>query len=189
MPVTGTTKANRANINPPLVLAKNTGFFVVFDNRVSLNLPIMKSGTRNVHYFNGPPNWRGPSTSLWNYNVLCCGTGLPVISSTGVPTVGKSFSIDLSKAGPNAKTLWIVGIKRTNIDLGVAGAPNCFLLTDPLGVFAFNADGSGKLSVQNTLPNNSSLVGFVFDTQFAVEDLVNALGLVFSAGGEGKVGQ
>ncbi len=190
MPVTGTTKANRANFSP-LVLAKNTRFFIVLDNSVGLNLPIMSTGTRNAHYWKGPPSWRGPfTTTAWNYNVICCATNpIPKIGNTGVPTVGKSFSIDLSQVGPNAKILWIVGIKRTNIDLTFAGAPNCFLLTDPLGVLPFSANGSGELSVQNMLPNNLSLVGFVFDTQFAVKDSVNALGLVFSAGGEGKVGK
>ena len=67
--------------------------------------------------------------------------------------------------------------------------PNCFLLTNPLAIFGFSTNVSGALSVKNTVPNNASLVGLVFYTQFAVNDPVNAAKLVFSAGGEGKVGK
>ena len=56
-------------------------------------------------------------------------------------------------------------------------------------IFAVDRRSLAINKLVHTLPNNLSLVGFVFDTQFAVKDSVNALGLVFSAGGEGKVGR
>ena len=191
MPVTPTVRANRANF-AALKLAKNTDFFIVLDNRADLNLPIMVTGTNNVHYHSGPPTWTGPSKSVpWNYNVICCGIGpIPVISSTGVPTIGQAFSIDLTKARPNAKALWIVGVKKTATDLTPIGAPSCTLLIEPLAVFGgLNTSTVGTLSIKQTLPNTASLVGFTFLTQFAVNDPANALQLVFSAGGEGKVGK
>ncbi|MHC4816022.1 MAG: hypothetical protein ACYTFN_23400, partial [Planctomycetota bacterium] len=191
MAVDGTVKAHRANISPPLVLTPNTTFFIVFDNRVGLNLPIMKSGTKNVHFHSGPPSWRGPYTSApWNYNVICCGSGaIPKISNTGVPTVGKPFSVDLSLARASSKTLFAIGIKKTSTNLAFIGAPGCTLLTDPLFVLGLTTTATGTASVQQTVPNDTALVGVTFYTQFAVADVVNAAQVVFSAGGEGKVGR
>lgn len=190
MPVTGTVKANRVNF-PVTVLAKNTQYFIVFDNRVGLNLPIMSSGTTNVHWYNGPPTWRGPFTSVrWNYSVICCGAGpVPKISSTGVPTIGKSFSIDLSQAAASAKTLLALGLAKTNTDLTPFGAPGCTLLTNPLAVLGYTSTASGTLSVPLSVPNDQTFLGVQFFSQFAVNDTVNALQLVFSAGGDGKVGK
>jgi len=190
MPVTGTLKANRVDFSQPLVLAANTGFFIAFDNSVNLNLPIMSTGTANTHYHSGP-SWRGPyNTVRWNYSIICCGNGpVPKIASTGVPTIGKSFSIDLSAARASAKTLLAIGLARTNTDLTAFGAPGCRLLTNPLAVLGFTTDAAGALSFPQTVPNNTGLLGLKFNTQFAVNDQVNALQLVFSAGGEGKVGK
>ncbi|MHC4852089.1 MAG: hypothetical protein ACYTF5_08730 [Planctomycetota bacterium] len=191
MPVDGTVKAHRANLSPPLVLTANTGFFIVFDNRVGLNLPIMKSGTSNIHWYNGPPSWRGPFTSqAWNYNVICCGSGaIPKISNTGVPTVGKPFSVDLSMARASSKTLFAIGIKKTSTNLAFIGAPGCTLLTDPIFVLGLTTTATGTSTVQQTVPNDVNLIGVTFYTQFAVADVVNAAQVVFSAGGEGKVGR
>jgi len=190
MPVTPTAKPNRATFQP-LVLAAKTQFFIVINNAAGLNMPIMSSGTRNIHYWNGPPTWRGPFTSVaWNYSVICCGSGkVPKISNTGVPALGKSFSIDLSQARGGAKTLLAIGLARTNTDLTAFGAPGCRLLTNPLAVLGFTTNGAGTLTFPQNVPNDSTLLGLKFNTQFAVNDQVNALQLVFSAGGEGKVGK
>lgn len=190
MPVTGTVKANRATFTP-LVLKANTQFFIVFDNSVNLNLPLMKSGTRNVHLYLSGTTWRGPFTSFpWNYSVICCGSGsVPKISSTGVPTIGKSFAINLSAARANARTLLALGLTKTNNDLTSFGAPGCALLTNPLAVLGYTTDAAGAFSVSQTVPNDTTLVGVIFDAQFAVVDQVNALQLAFSAGGEGKIGR
>lgn len=191
MPVTATPQANKATFkNKLLILKANTDYFVVLDNRVGLRLPIMSTGTLQTHYWNGPPSWRGPFTSArWNYRILCLPYVTPKLSNTGLPSIGKSFSIDLSNAAANAKALWAVGVKQTALDLGPAGAPSCILLTEPLSVLPVNADAMGKAAVPLTVPNDQSLISLSFFNQFAVIDpSTNALGLIFSNGGAGKVG-
>lgn len=190
MPVTGTAKANRSTFKSLLVLPANTDFFIVYDNSVNLSLPIMKSGTAITFYHSGP-NWQGPVSTLpWNYNVICCGASVvPTISSTGVPTIGKQFAIDLSNALPNAKALLAIGETKTNTDLTFAGAPGCTLLTNPLLALGVTTSNAGTFSLPQSVPNDSKLLGATFYTQFAVNDAVNALKLVFTAGGAGQVGK
>lgn len=193
MPVTSTPQANRAMFSSVLILQANTDYFVVLDNRVGLRLPIMSSGlgTSETHYYNGPPTWSGPHGGLrWNYRILCCGTGpVPKLSNTGVPFINKSFSIDLSSATANAKALWAVGAAQAALDLTPAGAPGCTLLTNPLAVFPVVVDTQGNGAVKLTVPNSTGLIGFTFYNQFGLIDSgANALGLIFSNGGVGKVG-
>lgn len=190
MPVSTTLKWNRANVTP-LVLPPNTKFFLVFDNRVSLHLPIMSSGTRNVHYWKGPPTWNGPFTSVaWNYKVICCGGGLPSISNTGVPTINSSFSIDLSSAPNSAKAFFAAGVAKTSIDLTVIGAPGCTLYTSPLVVLGVTTTATGTAKVSVAIPNNAQLVGVSFFAQYGIAAAgANPAGIVFSDGGEAKIGR
>ena len=61
---------------------------------------------------------------------------------------------------------------------------------NPLAVFPYKTNVCGALTVPLTVPNNTSLIGLVAYTQFAVADVgVNAAGIVFSAGGAAKVGR
>lgn len=191
MPVTSTPQANKATFATLVILTANTDYFVVFDNRVGLRLPIMKQGTAQTHYFNGPPTWSGPHSTLpWNYQILCCGSGpVPKLSNTGLPSINKSFTIDLSNATPNANALWAVGVVQTALDLGPAGASGCTLLTNPLSVLPLTADGQGNAAVKLGVPNDQRLIGISFYNQFAIIDpSANTLGLIFSNGGAGKAG-
>jgi hypothetical protein len=190
MAVTNTLKWNTTAF-APLILLPNTRFFLVFDNRVNLNLPIMTTGTRNVHYFNGPPTWNGPFTSVrWNYKVVCCGGSTPTISNTGVPTINNSFTVDLAAAANNAQSYLSVGLGRTNIDLSIIGAPGCALYTNPLLLFGMRTSATGTARMRLAIPNNSSLVNAVFQTQWGVvTPAANPAGILFTAGGEGKVGR
>jgi hypothetical protein len=191
MPVSTNLQWNRANLTTPLILLPNTTFFIVFDNRVGLRLPIMSSGTRNVHYWNGPPTWNGPFTSgAWNYQVICCGGGpTPTISSTGVPTVNASYSVDLASAPLSANAFFAVGVTRLNVDLAIMGAPGCSLYTNPLVIFGLTTDSAGASAFKIGVPNDARLIGFTFFTQYAIADATaNGAGIVFTAGGENKVG-
>lgn len=191
MTVTPTLMLNRATFAQPVLFAPNTPFFIVFDNRVGLKLPIMSTGTANVHYFGGPPTWNGPFTSVrWNFNVICCGGGkAPVISNTGTPTIGQSFTIDLSVARPLSQALLGFGAPRTSIDLKIIGAAGCTLYTNPLLVSYLATNNLGTAAMKVDVPNSAGLIGATVDTQYAVADPVNPAGVVFTAGGEVKVGK
>ncbi len=62
------------------------------------------------------------------------------------------------------------------------------LVTEPLAVLSLGTSAAGTASLPASVPNNRQLIGVSFLTQFAVLDPNNALSLVFSNGGEGKVG-
>lgn len=191
MQVTTTPQANKAIFTTPLILTANTDYFVVFDNSVGLRMPIVTSGNTVTHYWNWPTTWSGPANSArWSFRVLCCGGGpVPTLSNTGLPAIGKSFSIDLKNATANAKVLFAVGAVQTSLPLAPAGAPGCTLYTDPLAVFPLTADGQGNASASLGVPNDRLLIGLGFYSQFAVVDsTANALQLLFSNGGAGKLG-
>ncbi|MCA8958366.1 MAG: hypothetical protein KDC87_19970 [Planctomycetes bacterium] len=185
MPVNTTEQLYTATFSVPILINANTDFFVAFDNRVALNLPI-GTGQSETHYWNGPPTWSGPFTgNAWNYNVLCCGgSGVPAIGNNGVPTIGKSFSIDLTNGTASANCLLAVGLGRTGIALDPAGAPGCTLYTNPVFLLGGQTNASGFYAQSVTLPNDPLLVGFKVHCQYGVPTLGNALGLIFTPGGE-----
>lgn len=190
----------RAPISPPLLLPASTDFFVAFDNGAgNLNLPIgQNGGTIGTHYTNGNPTWGGPFTSslCWNWNILCCGsTAAPILSNNGVPAINKSFSVDLFAARPNSAAALFLGASNSTwgpiplpLDLTVAGAAGCKLLTsiDIVGGVATAADGTGSLPFP--VPNDTGLLGVGFHVQWAVLDPVNQLGFAFSNAGTAKIG-
>lgn len=185
--VGGTPAGYRGQFAGPLVLTANTEFFVVFDNK-GLKLPIAARGTGTTvsHWHSGPNNWRGPYASApWMYRVLCCGAANPSLSTTGLPKLGQSFSIDLSQAPASASGFLSVGVGRTNIDLSIAGAAGCALLCNPSILVPITTDAAGAFAQKVAVPNDTKLMGAKANTQYAVMDAqANSLGLAFSNGGE-----
>lgn len=192
MRVTSTPAWNRATFTSPLIIKANTDFFLVLDNRAGLRMPIASTGTKNIHYWSGPPAWRGPFTSVpWKYNVLCCGGGgaVPVLSNTGVPVINKSFDINLSLARASSAAVLLFGALRVNVNLSSAGAPGCFLLTPPILIVGLPTSATGTAKLTIPIPNDTRLIRARFQQQWAVIDPpTNALQLVFSNGGEGQIG-
>ena len=192
MLVAGTPSVNKTTFKRPLIIKANTDFFLVLDNRIGLRLPIASTGTRNVHYWRGPPSWNGPFTSVrWNYNVICCGGGgaIPQLSNRGIPTINKSFDVNLSLARANSAAVLLTGTARISIDLSSAGAPGCTLLTPPIIIISLPTSASGTAKLTFPIPNDRRFIGAKFVQQWAVLDPpTNSLQLVFSNGGEGKIG-
>jgi hypothetical protein len=119
----------------------------------------------------------------------------PVLSATGTPAMGKTFSVDLSSANGNtaaglifgvSKTVW--GAAKLPFDLGGAGGPGCSLLVSFDALLALPVI-SGAGSVKFGVPNNRALLGTSFHNQFfAVDRSANSLGLSFTNAGTGKIG-
>jgi hypothetical protein len=190
---TGQLKDPTGKNIPFLLMPANTTFFVVFSNaQARCNpLPIVSSGTVQTHFFNGPPTWSGPhNTQPWVYQVYCLGGATPPkLSNTGVPTINKSFSIDLSQARSNVNSILVIGLVKTSIDLTPSGAPGCSLYTNPLVLLAGTTTNTGTRTMSFPIPNDSRLVSFQFYSQYVVYDNGNALGLLWTEGGEAKVGR
>ena len=151
----------------------------------------MSTGARQTHFWLGPPTWGGPwNTQRWVYQVYCLGgSPAPRLSNTGVPTINKTFSIDLSSAKANTNSILAVGLVKTNISLAINGAPGCTLYTGPIILVSGQTDSTGKRSVSIPVPNDTNLVNLQFYVQFVVFDNVNPLGLLWTQGGDGKIGR
>ncbi|MCB9882646.1 MAG: hypothetical protein H6832_12585 [Planctomycetes bacterium] len=188
---------HRGNFAQRVFIAPNTKFFIAFDNPGKL--PYMSAGPDTVEHWHSGPTWKGPYMARWNYNVICCqqvGGAIPAIGNQGVPSISTPYSVTLGGALATTPALLITGVSNTTwgviplpLDLTGAGAPNCKLLVSFDFTLGTATDASGNATVQLTLPNQTSLVGFQFYQQWAVLDTAaNALGLAFSNGGAGKIG-
>lgn len=103
--------------------------------------------------------------------------------------IGSLFSIDCVDLPLAATTAFaIVGFQPLSIDLSVAGAPGCFLLTNTVVVTPRPA-AMGQSEFQIPIDSGSGLIGQPFYIQFASADPgVNGLGLVFSNRADGMIG-
>jgi hypothetical protein len=191
-------------LNTPVAIAANTTFFIASDTSTVL-VSTLTSGTAGSGFWRRPPrggSWAASTVVQFPaYEVLCQGGAkpgaTPILSSSGVPSLGANFSLRLTLAAPNSPALLMVGGSRNvwgaiplPMDLRSLGAPGCGLLVSPDLMLQAQTDGSGAVELQFTVPNRMDLVGARFFDQFAVSDpTINNLGLVFSNGGAGKVGR
>jgi len=197
--VTGTPGVCTATFQTPVIVPPNSDFFLVFDNRVGLRMPIASTGTIGTHYFNGPPTWNGPFNSVrWMYQVNCCtGSGaFPALSATGTPQLGGSYSVDLAGAAIGTVAILFTGASNSTwngiplpFDLAIAGAPGCALLASGTMMSSTATNGSGQASLPLGLPNDPALCGAALFQQWLVYDPnANNLGFAFSNGGVGTLG-
>jgi hypothetical protein len=96
------------------------------------------------------------------------------------PVLGATWSLLGSNLGAGGFAFHVVGLQATAVDLTAFGAPGCVLevvyLDTPLQV----ADGAGRAVFVLRLPDTPSLLGTTIESQVAVFDLANALGVTLS---------
>ena len=124
------------------------------------------------------------------FGQACPGSsGTPKLSYTGLPQVGKTFSVDLSGALASTVALHLIGLTNSApvfpLDLTPFGAPGCNLYISP--DFAISTPTlQGSISQKVAVPNNSALVGVRYWDQFLVLDKqANKFG--WSASNQGRV--
>lgn len=126
----------------------------------------------------------------------CAGwAGTPWLTANGNrPVLGQPFALSLYNLPPDHSTLVCFGLSNSNwsgvplpASLAAVGAPGCTLLVSPdwLGP-VFNWAGYATWTL--TIPAVPALAGATFFQQAAAIDHSNALGLVFTNGGAGVVG-
>ena len=106
----------------------------------------------------------------------CATTGsmFPVMDALGgEPRHGNAgFEIGMLRGMPGQPVTMLLGLQRATVDLGVLNMPGCTLYTLPLlNVGPIALDGLGRTYVPLPLPNDPTLVGLAFTTQFAIVDL------------------
>lgn len=130
------------------------------------------------------------------YGTGCAGwAGTPwLTANSGRPMPGQVFRVFLHNLPPDHSTLMGLGWSNTTwlglglpLDLGPIGAPGCSLLMSPDLLFPiFNWAGYATWDL--AIPNQPALAGFAFYNQGVAVDHSNALGLVFTNGGAGVIG-
>jgi hypothetical protein len=120
----------------------------------------------------------------------------PQLSSSELPTAGKSFQLDLSQGRKSSGAAMLLGFSKTSwagiplpFDLGLLGAKGCDLLVSWDILVPTVTDASGDAAVRLPLPAGKDMLGATFHSQFLVLDPpANPLGFVWSNGGSATIG-
>jgi hypothetical protein len=182
-------------VTTPLPQAKGQDLFLVFDlrNTTGVVLPVTSGGSRSPTFIWRGGVWqRSPLDLQWQYNMTCVRNGTPELTEGGSPRYGpninRPFDLLLRGARPNSLALLATGFQRVGVDLTPHGAPGCTLLVSPIMVTAGRTNAAGTFVVRSGVPNMPNLLRVTFLNQFAVSDTTNALGLVFTNGLAGQIG-
>lgn len=120
---------------------------------------------------------------------------MPALANNGLPSIGNTFAVDLSKAPGSRAAAFFLGVSdrtwgafRLPLDLG-ALAPGCKLLVSGDVMVSLVTSARGRASVPLPVPNNLALLKQKLFQQFLVVDrAANPLGLIFSNGGRATIG-
>ena len=96
------------------------------------------------------------------------------------PVIGRTYALQGSGLGGNGIGIHIFGVTPAALDLTGFGAPGCMLHVVWIDLVAFLTDAAGNAPVVLVLSEDPSLLGVPLETQVAVLDASNALGLTFS---------
>ncbi len=132
----------------------------------------------------------GPAGSVRSFGRGCPdGTGrLPTAEAKGRPRVGSSFDL-LLRAGQIQSAVIAVAGTPALVDLGPLGAPGCFAHTAPFWWSALPTDLYGRANFTVVVPNQPTLIGYAFDSQWVeLDPAANALGIVTSTAVRARVG-
>ncbi|HHI81502.1 MAG TPA: hypothetical protein ENK02_16185 [Planctomycetes bacterium] len=197
------SKFYRTIFTTPITIPAGKVFYIGYKHPANSNFlsePLTGAPTKGTFYWNGP-SWSGPYYHLrFAWKVICTGGtpgAIPSLSNTGVPTPGQTFKINLNFARKNTTAILIFGTSKAKwlglnlpLDLTFLGAKGCYLRASrDLFLVGTTVGSSGSSSVTVGIPNLASLMGAQFHNQYLVIDpTANNLGLVFSNGGTGRIG-
>jgi hypothetical protein len=152
---------------------------------------LMFGGTGSTYFADTWEYFVNNPASYSTYGSGCPGSNtlVPLLDNVGLPILGGVLRVNLARARAGSFALLLLGFRQTSLDLGSSGAPGCSLLVAPNQVLATPTDTAGNASIGLSVPNDQSLTGTAFFTQYAVSDQgANALGFVMSRGGRGTPG-
>jgi V8-like Glu-specific endopeptidase len=183
----------------PTLFEKNALYIVVFDNADQLVLPTTNTGTVGVHYEHANGGWSAvPLTDKnWQYRIHHADGGqVPLLSSSNLPLLGKSFSVDLSQAPAARPVVLLMGLSRSSwagfalpLDLTILGAQGCQLLASSEMILPMVTDNQGSASRSFSLPKLKGLCGqHLYYQYLALDQKANKLGWVFSNAGDAHLG-
>lgn len=118
------------------------------------------------------------------YGAGCGGPGgTPSLTGVGMPNLGNTFYFQVTNAPPAAAVYLLIGSgpQPPPLNLGLLGAPGCYLEVASTLLVPLQANRSGVVTLAQPLPINPSLVGATLAVQALVHDpLANRLGFTTS---------
>ena len=96
------------------------------------------------------------------------------------PVLGTTFTLQGSGLGSGGFAFFAVGFSSTFVDLTALGAPGCALEVVYADTPLVIADGGGLARLPVAIPENGALLGAALESQIAVLDFSNALGITLS---------
>ena len=134
--------------------------------------------------------WSGPSQRVATIEVVCIGiTEVPLLTGIGIPTVNKTFGVDLDKAAVSVPCALFIGATKRSLSLTALGAPGCNLLNSADVALGLMSSATGSVKFKVAVPNNSLLANKSIYFQWAVIDKrANRLGIAMSGGGDAFIG-
>ncbi|MCU0864704.1 MAG: hypothetical protein MUC36_12980 [Planctomycetes bacterium] len=193
------------NAAPPALLAGPfyASNFGVFDTAIDLRLP---AGSYQVAI----RGWAGSIAGRYYLDLArtdagrvtvhaggCGGRVLDVATTLvgpGAPlrteraTLGGTYALRGSSLGSGGFVFHMVGFQAQSIDLGALGAPGCTAEVVFVDAVLQVADTGGSTTYVIAVPETPSLAGTVLESQLAVLDFANPLGLSFSNRVTGALG-
>lgn len=120
----------------------------------------------------------------------------PQHTTSGPVIGGSSWLLSMTQGAASSAAAFFMGISNTSsfglplpFDLGIIGAPSCFLNVELRLTVPVSTDSGGNLGIYVTPPNDLQLFGSTVYTQVAMIDLfANNLGIITSNGAGTKVG-
>lgn len=97
-----------------------------------------------------------------------------------VPQLGSTLSFEGSNLGTFGLALHVIGFAAANVDLTPFGAPGCTLSVDYVDLVFALADIQGRATWVVPLPETVSVLGATLESQAAVLDGSNGLGITLS---------
>ena len=174
-------------------------FYIGYENSPGGVISNLNGGAAGVGYY------RTAVTGSWNQSGLVnspswrvdCGQGsgfsAPEIGNVGLPSLGSSYDVTVSRAATSTFAVLLSGLsdtvyQGTPLPAALPGAPGCDLQASADVTSAQVVSSTGTASGTINVPNAPSLMGLPVYHQWAVLDSVNALGIVVSDAGRATVG-
>ena len=186
-----------ATFSPPVTVSGT--FYIGYENSPGGVISNLNAGTTGTGFY------RTAVTGSWSQSSLVqrpswrvdCGTGsgfaTPEIGNAGLPSLGSSYDLTLTRAAASSVAVLISGLsdsvyQGSPLPAALPGAPGCEILAAPVVTEAQLISASGTASGTIAVPNSATLMGLNVFHQWAVLDAVNALGIVVSDAGKATVG-
>ncbi|MCB9881178.1 MAG: hypothetical protein H6834_05260 [Planctomycetes bacterium] len=193
------------SVYPPVVVQPGVAFWFMVEAYSMVAPPQSSAGAAGPtdNYYRRPNlssyAWtRSGSVTKQMFRIHCVAENpsVPSLLVTGLPQLGQPMSFDLSGGPANGlaflafaldDTQWL-GLP-TPVDLALAGAPGCFVLTSSDELFSVPLDPQGQVSLNVVVPNIPAFDGVPFYNQaFVIAPLANPLNVIVSNAGAGVLG-